>query len=69
MTISNNSAEEQLNQLRQRLREIRLAKLWLQEYRVNAPITISKPLAQYHAWLCEQEKKTIQMGTRIKNSN
>ncbi len=62
-------AEEQLDQLRQRLREIRLAIKWLQEYRVGAPIAISKPLAQYHNWLCEQEKKTIQMGTRIKSSN
>ena len=62
------ATEEQLEQLRKRLREIRFAKKWLQEYRVTAPITLSKSLAQYHSWLCEQENKTIQMGTRIKNS-
>ena len=66
--IAIDPVEEQLEQLRKRLREIRLAKKWLQEYRVTAPITVSKALAQYHGWLCEQEKKTIQMGTRIKSS-
>lgn len=61
--------EDQLNQLRERLREIRTARKWLQEYRVNAPVTLSKPLAQYHNWLCDQEKNTIQMGIRLKNGN
>lgn len=62
------STEEQLEQLRKRFREIRVSKQWLQEYRLNAPITVSKSLAQYHNWLCKQEDKTIQMAKRIKNS-
>lgn len=66
--ITNDSLEEQLELLRKRFIEIRVSKRWLQEYRVNAPVTLSQPLAQYYKWLCDQEDKTVQMGKRIKGS-
>lgn len=59
-------AEQQLNELRERVREIKIARKWLQEFRVNAPPASSKALASYHSYLVEQESKTIQMGKRLK---
>lgn len=58
--------EQQLEDLRQRLKEIRIAKKWLQEYRINAPVAISTPLGACYNWLNQQETKTIAMGKRIK---
>lgn len=40
--ITDNPVEEQLEQLRKRFCEIRVSKQWLQKYRLNAPITVSK---------------------------
>lgn len=68
MNSATSTADEQLNNLRARVREIRAAKKWLQEYRINAPATMSKSLAAYHNWLCQQEERTIQLGKRIKGS-
>lgn len=68
MNSATSTADEQLHQLRKRFVEIRLAKKWLQEYRINAPVTQSKSLAAYHNWLCQQEERTVQMGKRIKGS-
>lgn len=65
MTSTNQLAEEQLNELRMRVREIRIAKKWLQEYRVNAPVAASQALTAAYNWLDQQEKKTIAMGKRI----
>lgn len=61
-----NQADRQLEELRDRLREIRIAKKWLQEYRINAPTAISASLSTCYNWLDEQESKTIAMGKRIK---
>lgn len=58
--------EAQLNELRNRVKEIRIAKKWLQEYRVNAPLNISATLSVYYSWLDMQEQRTIAMGKRIK---
>lgn len=57
----------QLDELRERVRELRIAKKWLQEYRINAPTSISQALGNYHRFLTEQEVRTIEMGKRIKN--
>ena len=59
-------AQQQIEELRERVREIRNARKWLQEYRINAPPSTSKALASYHSYLVEQEAKTIQMGQRLK---
>ena len=59
-------ADRQLEELRDRLREIRIAKKWLQEYRINAPAAVSASLAACYTWLDQQEEKTIAMGKRIK---
>jgi hypothetical protein len=64
-TSTSKLAEEQLNELRMRVREIRIAKKWLQEYRVNAPVGISQALTPCYTWLDQQEQKTIAMGKRI----
>lgn len=61
-----NQADRQLEELRDRLREIRVAKKWLQEYRINAPVAISASLAACYTWLDQQEAKTIAIGKRIK---
>jgi len=63
-----NSKEQQLDDLRERVRQIRTAKKWLQEYRINAPQHISAMLATYYNWLDTQEQKTIAMGKRIKET-
>lgn len=63
--LQSNSQEQQLIGLRQRLKEIRLAKKWLPEYRVNAPISISNSLSAYYNWLSKQEQNTIAMGKHI----
>lgn len=60
-----NQSDHQLEDLRDRLREIRIAKKWLQEYRINAPVSISAALGVYYNWLDAQETKTIAMGKRI----
>ena len=62
---TNQLAEEQLNELRMRVREIRTAKKWLNEYRINAPVAVSQALTACYNWLDQQEKKTIAMGKRI----
>lgn len=59
--------EKQLSELRDRLRQIRNAKCWLQEYRVNAPPSASSALTIYYNWLETQEARTIAMGKRIKD--
>jgi hypothetical protein len=61
--------EQQLAELKERLQEIRVARKWLQELRVNAHPSVSKALASYHTYLVEQESKTIQMGKRIKGES
>lgn len=58
--------EQQLEDLRARLQEIRTAKKWLQEFRVNAPPNVSGALGSYYNFLVGQERKTIEMGQRIK---
>ena len=58
--------ERQLEELRERLHEIKIAKKWLQEYRVNAPAAISASLHACYNWLDLQQAKTIAMGKRIK---
>lgn len=63
-----NSTEQQLNELRERVKQIKSAKRWLQEYRINAPSSISSALAAYYNWLDTQEQKTVAMGKRIKES-
>lgn len=63
---TNSLAEEQLRDLRARLRGIRDAKHWVQEYRVNAREHESKALAGLYVWLDQQEAKTIAMGKRIR---
>lgn len=60
--------EQQLNDLRERIKQIRSAKKWLQEYRINAPTSISSALSAYYNWLDTQERKTVAMGKRIKES-
>lgn len=58
--------DQQLEDLRSRLREIRVAQKWLQEYRVNAPVTLCVPLNAFYNWLSEQEARTIDMGKKLK---
>lgn len=67
MTSTNQLAEEQLAYLRARVREVRLAKKWLQEYRLEAPASVSSALGAYFAYLDRQEKKAIAMGMKISN--
>lgn len=62
-------AEKQLYELRDRLKLIRNAKHWLQEYRVNAPPSVSSALGNYYNWLETQESKTIAMGKRLKDES
>ena len=66
MNSTNESAEEQLANLRARVQEIRTAKKWLTEYRINASVAESKALTDYYSWLDKQEQRTIAMGMRIK---
>ena len=58
--------DTQLEELRSRLREIRIAKKWLTEYRINAPVALAMPLNACYNWLEQQEAKTIEMGKRVK---
>ena len=62
----NNYAQTQLQDLRDRLKEIRIAKRWIQDYRINASPPERNALAAYYNWLCDQEEKTCNMGKRIK---
>lgn len=55
----------QLEELRVRVKEIRIAKKWLQEYRINAPPSLSEGLSAYYNFLVQQEEKTIKMEHRI----
>lgn len=59
-------AEQELQALRNRLEEIRVARKWLQEFRVNATPGVSAGLSNYNNFLVNQEQKTIAMGNRIK---
>ena len=61
--------EQQLTDLRQRLRELRIAKKWVQEYRINAPASVSSHLSAYYNWLVNQEQNTIAMGKRVKGDH
>lgn len=61
-----NHAQTQLQDLRDRLKEIRTAKRWIQDYRINASPPERNALSAYYNWLCEQEEKTSNMGKRIK---
>lgn len=63
---ANKLAEQQLIDLRIRLCELRTAKKWLQDYRIDAPPSVSNPLTAYYNWLIKQEEKTIAMGKRIR---
>lgn len=65
-TTEPSTTEEQLETLRIRLKEIRYAKKWLTEYRINAPVAVSRSLAAYYHWLCTQELNTVAMGKRLK---
>lgn len=58
--------DQELQSLRERVREIRIAKKWLQEFRVNATPTVSAALSVYNNFLVSQEEKTLAMGKRIK---
>ncbi len=62
----NHQVEQELQSLRDRLQEIRVAKKWLQEFRVNAAPTVSAALSIYNNFLVTQEEKTLAMGKRIK---
>lgn len=62
----NQQVEQELQSLRERLREIRIAKKWLQDFRVNAAPTVSAALSVYNNFLVTQEEKTLAMGKRIK---
>ena len=64
--MSQSLLERQQEDLRHRLREIRIARKWLQEYRVNASPSESKVLSAYLVWLEAQEQRTIDMGSRLK---
>lgn len=63
---SDRAVEIQLAELRERLAEIRVAKKWLTEFRVNANPAVSAALSSYYNYLSEQESKTTAMGKRIK---
>ena len=67
--LPNQIAEEQLNELRMRVREIRTTKKWVQEYRINAPVGVSQALSAFYTWLDKQERNTIAMGRRISSDN
>lgn len=67
-TSTNSLADQQLADLRARVREIRHAKKWLQEYRINARENESRLLVAYYSWLDQQEAKAIAMGKRIKET-
>lgn len=60
------STDEQLQELRNRIREIRTARKWLQSYQIEAPVQISAALGAFQKWLIEQEEKTERLGRRIK---
>lgn len=64
--MNNHRTEQQLEELRARLQEIRIAKKWLQDFRINAPPSVSAALASYGNYLADQEAKTLAMGKRIK---
>ena len=69
MQETNHSVKEaQLEGLRTRLKDIRTAKHWLQEYRVNASAPESTALVKCFNWLDQQERNTIAMAKRIKDS-
>lgn len=61
------SIEDQLQELRNRIREIRLAKKWLQSYQIEAPIQLASALGAFQKWLSEQEEKIERLGRRIKS--
>ena len=63
---TNSLADQQLADLRARLRDMRTAKYWVQEFRVKAKESESRALAGLYVWLDQQEAKTIAMGKRIK---
>lgn len=65
--MSKSLLKRQLEDLRDRLRELRIARKWLQEYRVNASPSESRVLSAYLTYLEAQEQKTIDMGSRLKN--
>lgn len=61
-----NSTEERLEGLRNRIRQIRIAKQWLESYQIVAPTAVSAALGSYYNWLVDHEQKTMELGKRIK---
>lgn len=63
------SSERQLEDLRNRLKEIRTARKWLNDFQFNSSssATNSKGLSKYLHWLNNQEIKTIELGKKIKS--
>ncbi|HCF26958.1 MAG TPA: hypothetical protein DEV81_07055 [Cyanobacteria bacterium UBA11049] len=63
------SSERQLEDLRNRLKEIRTARKWLNDFQFNnsGSTTNSKGLSKYLHWLNNQESKTIELGKKIKS--
>lgn len=61
------STEEQLQELRNRIREIRIARKYLQSYQIEAPIQVSFALGAFQRWLFQQEEKIERLGKRIKS--
>lgn len=51
------SLEEQLQELRNRIREIRVARKWLQSYQIEAPVQISAALGALDGCLSRRKKQ------------
>ena len=61
------SSERQLEDLRNRLKEIRTARKWLNDFQFNNASNVnSKGISKYLHWLNTQETKTIELGKKIK---
>jgi hypothetical protein len=56
---------DQIQQLRQRVAYLRIARILATEYQMSAPKGVRGPLAQFVRWLEEQESKATEFGKQL----
>lgn len=59
-------AEDQLQMLRERWKELEISRKWLQEFRLTCTDSARKALNPYQNWLYQQQVATKEAGERIK---
>ncbi len=56
---------DQIQQLRQRVVHLRIARTLVTEYQISAPKGVRGPLAQFVRWLDDQETKVATLGQQL----